>query len=812
MRPADTPLNSFEKLPPLSRLYWLLVVLSGPCCVWTALRGSDLQSTLSLRFAVYALTAVLASGLKVRLPGIRGTLSMNYVVIVACLLDQGLAPTMLVAMLSCVAQCLIHPAAVPEWFQVVFSACGVALPVYAAFSVLHWPLLESIDPTGIIPLMTASAAYFATNTAMVAGIVGSTGRRSWLRTWVDSYFWTSPQYLAGSVVAYIVHHIGRIWGWPAFALAIPPVILVYRSYSLYLGRIEQQQSFIRDMARLHLRTIEALALAIDAKDDTTAAHLRRVQVYASEIGRELRLSEPEMQALEAAALLHDVGKLAVPEYIISKPGKLTAEEFEKMKVHPVVGAEILQRVDFPYPVVPIVRSHHEKWDGTGYPDGLAGEEIPIGARILSAVDCLDALASNRQYRSGMPIEEAMKTVSAEAGKAYDPKIVALLQLRFRELEAKAKAESAAEGVRLSTKVRVERGIAPATGLERTVEKPAGSGAIDRDFTAAISDASREFQMLQHLTSDLGNSLSVEDTLALLSVRLARTIRHDAVAIYLLDRGALVPRFVKGESYRLFNSLRIPVGQGLSGWVAENNQPIVNGNPAVEAGYLDDPRLVTPLRSAVAVPLRVDETTIGVLTLYSLAAEAFTADDRRMLLAAAPRAARAIRNSLSFETATLIADTDDLTGLYNSRYLFAHLEKEIGRHMPLGAEFAVLLMDLDGFKQANDRHGHLVGNRILQKVATELRRVCRAGDVAARLGGDEFVLVIADPEQDLHKWTMRLTEAFSGIGPAVGCDTPVSVSIGISRYPRDGADAEALIENADSKMYEAKNRKRIIRIA
>ena len=115
--------------------------------------------------------------------------------------------------------------------------------------------------------------------------------------------------------------------------------------------------------------------------------------------------ESELEALRAAALLHDIGKLAVPEHIISKPGKLTPEEFEKMKIHPVVGAEILERVKFPYPVVPIVRSHHEKWDGSGYPDGLKGEDIPIGARILAAVDCLDALASDRQYRKAIPLDE-----------------------------------------------------------------------------------------------------------------------------------------------------------------------------------------------------------------------------------------------------------------------------------------------------------------------------------------------------------------------------------------------------------------------
>src|SRR5437667_9169216 len=169
------------------------------------------------------------------------------------------------------------------------------------------------------------------------------------------------------------------------------------------------------MVNLHLRTIEALALAIEAKDHTTHDHLQRVQVYARELSHALDLTETELQALQAAALLHDIGKLAVPEHIISKPGRLTPEEFDKMKIHPVVGAEILERVRFPYPVVPIVRAHHEKWDGTGYPFGLRGEEIPIGARILSAVDFLDAMASDRQYRRALPMHEVLQRLAAESG-------------------------------------------------------------------------------------------------------------------------------------------------------------------------------------------------------------------------------------------------------------------------------------------------------------------------------------------------------------------------------------------------------------
>src|SRR5437588_4065168 len=191
------------------------------------------------------------------------------------------------------------------------------------------------------------------------------------------------------------------------------------------------------MANLHLRTIEALALAIEAKDQTTHDHLQRVRVYAMEVAKELKLSRDEIEALRAATLLHDIGKLAVPEHIISKPGRLTAEEFEKMKIHPIVGAEILEEVAFPYPVVPIVRAHHERWDGSGYPCGLKGEEIPIGARILSAVDCLDALASDRQYRRALPLDEAMAKVASESGTSFDPRVIEVLAARYRELEQKA---------------------------------------------------------------------------------------------------------------------------------------------------------------------------------------------------------------------------------------------------------------------------------------------------------------------------------------------------------------------------------------
>jgi len=258
--------------------------------------------------------------------------------------------------------------------------------------VYHSSTLRHLGLGPVLLMAAAASAQFIANAFPVACIIALSEAKSLRKIWKECYFWTFPYYLVGAALAGGFSAVSHRLGWQIAILGFPVAYVIYRSYRLYLGRLEHEKNHSEQMAGLHLRTIEALALAIDAKDATTHEHLRRVQTYAVEIGKELGLSEAELDALRAAAVLHDIGKLAVPEHIISKPGKLTLEEFEKMKIHPVVGAEILEQVEFPYPVVPIVRAHHEKWDGSGYPHGLKGEQIPLGARILAAVDCLDALA------------------------------------------------------------------------------------------------------------------------------------------------------------------------------------------------------------------------------------------------------------------------------------------------------------------------------------------------------------------------------------------------------------------------------------
>ncbi|MBA3973450.1 MAG: hypothetical protein C0504_04435 [Candidatus Solibacter sp.] len=621
--------------------------------------------------------------------------------------------------------------------------------------------------------------------------------------WKERYLWMLPYYIGLTVMSALFTAASEVFnGWQIPFITCLAGYLVYRSYRLYMGRLEDGRAHAEEVASLHLRTIEALALAIDAKDETTHDHLQRVQVYAVEIGRELGLPAMQIEAVRAASLLHDIGKLAVPEHIISKPGRLTAEEFEKMKIHPVVGAEILERVKFPYPVVPMVRSHHEKWDGSGYPDGLKGEEIPIGARILSAVDCLDALCTDRQYRRALPLDRAIGVVVQEAGRSFDPRVVEVLARRYQELERMAKA-SVCEPLRLSKDLKVPAGDAPAAGLvgeDSQTSMPVPEGA---EFLQKIAAARQEAQALFELAQNLGSSLSIDETLSVVSVRLRRLIPFDSMAVYIRRDSHLEPQFVSGDNMRLFASLSIPVGQGLSGWVAENGRPILNGNPSVEPGYLNDPAKFSTLRAALAVPLQGVQSIVGVLALYRADRDAFSRDHLRILQAVSSKIALAVENALKFKQAETSAVTDFLTGLPNARSLFLHLDAEIARCQSLNLPLAVLVCDVDNFKQINDELGHLEGNKALKAVASTLVRQCRETDYAARMGGDEFVLLlpgmpkdrIAERIQRMQKMVLDYTRAETGM--------PLSVSIGSSSLPEDGTDAESLLATADRSMYVSK---------
>ena len=686
----------------------------------------------------------------------------------------------------------------------IFNTGSAIVAAAVAHGVYHapWLLARNADPS--VRLAIATMALFLLNTTPASLIVSLEDDSRFLDEWRTRSFWLVPYYLGGAAVAQVASVANRYVGWQTVLLTGPMMYLIYRTCRLYLERLEEEKKHAEAMSALHLRTIEALALAIEAKDNTTSEHIQRVQVYAMALAKELELTQPEKDALRAAALLHDIGKLAVPEHIISKPGRLTPEEFEKMKIHPVVGAEILERVQFPYPVVPIVRAHHEKWDGTGYPSGIAGEAIPIGARIISAVDCLDALASDRQYRRALPLDEAMKVVVGDSGKAFDPRVVDALAQHYKTWERMAQEKNKHAG-KLSTEVKISRGAAPGAGFESSDHTKTASekAAGPTDFLTSIAAARQEVQALFEISQDLGNSLSLDETLSVLAVRLRKIIPHHSLAIWIQRDGVLFPEYVTGEDYRLFSSLEIPVGQGLSGWVAHTRKPIVNGNPSVEPSYLNDSK-TSLLRSAVAVPLEGMNGVVGVLSLYHMDRDAFTKDNLRILLAISPKIGICIENALRFRQVESSATTDYLTNLPNARSLFLQLDAEISRAKRSNQTLAVLVVDLDGFKQINDRFGHLDGNKVLRAVGTSLKGACREYDSVARMGGDEFVILLPGLRPtDAENKAVQFQEIIAQTCYNMFGEKLLTASVGMAAYPADGTDAEQLLAEADRQMYKQK---------
>lgn len=616
-------------IPGRARPFVFLVCAAGALCLLAGV--IPWHSSHSLLFLSYLLLTIAASLLKTVLPGSEGTVSVVFVFFLVGICNMTLSETMVLAAVGTVVQCFWHTKKRLSFVHFAFNLSQLALAITAAYWTYITLFNHVFHAKAPLPLLVAAMVFFLFNSIPVATVVALADNTSIVQKWDAGYSWTFPYYLIGAAIAGLIQFVNRLAGWEMSILVLPAVYVIYRSYCMHLGRWEDEKRHLEDLASLNMRTIETLALAIEAKDHTTGDHLQRVRVYAMELGKDLGLSPSELQALQAASVLHDIGKLAVPEAIISKPGKLTPEEFEKMKIHPIVGAEIVEQVRFPYPVAPIVHSHHEKWDGSGYPDGISGESIPIGARILSAVDCLDALASDRQYRRALPLDEAMAHVVRESGKAFDPRVVAALQARYIELEHLARSQKPEERPKLSLDVRVERGAAPDAGFAAS---------------AVPSSQSHTGLNLIDVLTRTEEPLTLDETLSAAALRLRHLVPFDAFAIFALHGDNLVSCFAMGENIRHLSTLRIRNGQGLAGWVAETGNYIINGNPKVEPG-LEGARSFT-LCSALAVPLSHAGRTVGVLSVYALQSDVFTSENLNVLQASAHQLGDVIGEKLHAE--------------------------------------------------------------------------------------------------------------------------------------------------------------------
>lgn len=563
--------------------------------------------------------------------------------------------------------------------------------------------------------------------------------------------------------------------------------------------VGERLSLAESAAELNLRAVESLAIAIDAKAQATHGHVRRTQTYAMGLGRLLNVSAGELEALKAGALLHDVGNLAVPEYILNKPGRLSPAEFEKMKVHATVGGDIVSRVGFPYPVEDVVRYHHERWDGTGYPAGLKGERIPLVARIIAAVDFYDSTRCERPYRAGMTREESLELLRSKAGKSFDPAVVEMFVRHVGEFDALISPSDLSEQVRAQVSE-----MAPAPSDAQDVR---ASGEWFDSFRS-IARAQREVAALHELTQVIGASLNLQDTVALVAARLRQIVPFDACVIYALDdrTGRAEPVFAAGEWSEFFSSRSVSAGEGITGWVVANARGMCHTPPELELSDVPA-EVAAQVRDCISAPLVREDGAFGAITLFSKTSGAYTTEHLRLLDSVCLHTAGALNNALAHERTRQSALTDQLTGLPNARALHLMLEHRLAECRRYEGEVvSVLSIDVDDFHVVNEQFGHGVGDRVLASVSAVFKGQLRQMDMLARFAGDEFLAVMpgaSDKVAAMVAERVRNAVESQVFNVKTGRNIQVRVSAGTGSYPADGETADELLQVATRDMRRDK---------
>ena len=657
--------SSKETFHVAGRLYLGVVIIAGFAVVLHSLLYSLYVRPVGPQWFVLAGLTLLSGSFTVRVPTIPARLSVSETFVFAAVLLFGPeAATMIVALDSLVISLWIFRSSRrPE--RVLFNFGAPAVAVWIASRVFYalsgiQPLAEASHPIFdlIVPLSLLAVIYFLLNSWLIAIAVGLEQRVSALVVWRSNFLWLSLNYFSGASVAALL--IPYITGpqyivFRVIGVLLPLLLISYLTLRTALGRVEDANRHLSELNRLYMSTIETLAMAIDAKDQITHGHIRRVQKFAVGLARAMGITEgTQIQAVEAAALLHDMGKLAVPEYILNKPGPLTAAEFAKMKLHASVGADILSAIEFPYPVVPIVRHHHESWDGSGYPDGLKGSAIPIGARILSVVDCFDALTSDRPYRPRLSDADALRILYERRGSMYDPLVVDTFTAVYREIAPEDNDVSDAGRNGLSAITR---------GGQAHMEGAGGASRLND-----ISASTEEMLLLYELARNLSGRLELAEAGDVIAKHLRRLVPATTCVFFLYDASVdeLVSSHAAGENAPHFSGVRIQMGQRLSGWVAAHRQTIVNSDPMLDLGEVARV-LRPPLRSCLSTPLLVNEELVGVLTVYSTDRDAFSEEHRRIVEVIARQVSETVQ-----DTVNLRPDERDLhdrvSGLPNRQYL------------------------------------------------------------------------------------------------------------------------------------------------
>lgn len=785
-----------------ARAYWWVAATAGSAAFAWAIEGILALSEAEQLKTGLLLAVVIVAGLRpVPVPGTQVSITAGdtFVFLAAVLL--GAPAATLVATTDAFVASYRTSSRWTSWFG---GPAMVAVAVFVSANFFELMLTWSNNKgessaTLLAALLAFSVCYFILNSLFVTTLDALKKHSSLFTLWRQNYSWASLTYIASASAAGLIYLGIKNYGASSLLAAGPLVAIIYAASHFYFKQADQSLKASQSMTRLYLATVESLAAAIDAKDQITHDHVYRVQVYSRGLAHQFGLGEPDVEALKVGALLHDVGKIAVPDYILNKPGKLTAAEFEKMKIHTIVGAQILERVGFPYPVVPIVRHHHERWDGRGYPDGLKGEQIPLTARILTVVDCFDALCEDRQYRKAMTREDACQFLRDNAGSQFDPRVVESFLTNLCDYENEISAHIRPHQPLLSPSTQAglsEGGLnaVPSAGLmmEDLHRAP--------EYLKQIKAVHAEVAALYEMAQTVSTSLDVRDVVTLTVTRIERMVPFTTCVVYLRaveEDDCAVAAYVFGEHSREIQGQRIPTGRGIAGWVVLNGRPMVNVDPRLDLDEFDVTE-ETEYRSAAVFPLVRGNETIGAFAVYTSEPDRYNNNDLSLLESVSTLASTALQHAMLYEQTRTSAETDPLTGLANTRCLYERLERELQNADEHDSPLSILTFDLAGLRAVNETHGYQAGDRLLVEVARRLRRTLDGQGFLSRIAGDEFTCLLSgwQRSQAIVLGERVRTEAGRPrfeITP--GKHAHFRLRLGIAEYPTDGRTINDLLHAA-----------------
>ncbi len=783
------------------KLYIGLVFLGGTAAVVDSLHTLA-TAPIGYQWLLLAALTWFSGPFAVKVPAITATISVSEAFIFTLILMFGGAPATVTVALDGLAA---------SWYRgnrqtrrLLFNFAEPAITTWVAAKLFFWtagitPLAFGDAGLGelFLPVVVLASSYFFMNGWLTAlAVTAETGTPPH-QVWRSHFVWLSLNYFGGASIALLLALNMRQVTLASLGVVVPLLVILYVTFKNWAARLDDANEHLRRLNELYMATVESLAMAVDAKDQVTHGHIRRVQTYSVGLARALGIrDELELRALEAAALLHDMGKLAVPDYILNKPGKLTPSEYEKMKLHASAGAEILAAVRFPYPVVPIVRHHHENWDGTGYPDNLRGIGIPIGARILSVIDCYDALTSDRPYRRALSHDESIAIIRERRGTMYDPAVVDTFiavhsQIRPAEIPTEPPTALAQLAPSLGA---LKAGMTESAPADQPVASTPRAG-----LNPSIG-LTGEILRLRELVDVLATHADLDDAIELIARHLRRVMPASLVGLYLTDKRAerLCLAHASGLGDAQLRETVLPLGAGVSGWVAVNGTSITNADPGLDFGP-STAAGAPALASALSTPLKADGELIGVLTLYAEERDAFTEDHRLLVETVAHQVATTVRRVASREETRSAELTDQVTGLPNAKYLNQLLSSRGFTQGHPTESLGVTCLKVHG-THAQAPGGSEPDPDQIMRVATAVCRSIRVADLLFRGGPDELVVLMPSCDPDTGDLVMsRLSSYLSS--PKEGAPAPLPVAVGFACAPFDGQSVAGLVRVARRRMLD-----------